>query len=627
MKNMKLGVKLGLGFGLVLLLTILIALTGHHGLNMLQAVIEKGQVAFALMNHMDDASSAERAFLIYNEKKYEDILHKSIEELKKSVTTAREKTFTEAADRQRLDGILVTATEYDKEFTEYVHEEHREDEINGRASALGQRIIRGITLFEENQEKKLHDVARQLAEHADSADKAALVVGINKLEKLASNAGKAANMQSHFFTAMIHAKEIRTAQGKDESPLKLNQENVAKASQSGRDLLSSVTDPADIDALKKIVTDIEQYQREVLLFVEAVQQEFKAEAEMSAARKKANKGLDDIVEYQQKDTVMAISAADTWLFAFTLVAILLGLLISYLLTRMLVNALTQGVRFAQRIAEGDLTASIDLNQRDEVGQLVIALQEMVKKLREVIGHVSVAAEQIATGSSAISDSAQNLSQGTTEQAASLETTSAAMDAISGSCQLNTDSSNTTQNIAIKASEDAAKGGDAVDQAVKAMKEIASKISIIEEIARQTNLLALNAAIEAARAGEHGKGFAVVAAEVRKLAERSQAAAGEISHLSASSVDVAEQAGIIIGKLVPDIKETADRIRGIADCSRQQREGIAEIGQSIRQLDQVVQQNAAASEELAATSEELSAQSGMMADAIAFFNVGHGRGSV
>ena len=308
----------------------------------------------------------------------------------------------------------------------------------------------------------------------------------------------------------------------------------------------------------------------------------------------------------------------------TVFFIVMAICFGWWITSGIVQALTQGVRFAQRVAEGDLTASIDLDQRDEVGQLAAALQEMVKKLREVIGDVSEVAEQIVVGSSVISDSAQNLSQGATEQAASVETTMAAMDAIGSSCQLNTDSSSTTQNIAIKASEDAAKGGEAVDQAVKAMKEIASKISIIEEIARQTNLLALNAAIEAARAGEHGKGFAVVAAEVRKLAERSQMAAGEISQLSASSVNISERAGAIIGKLVPDIKNTAERIRGISECSRQQRDGIAEIGQSTQQLGQVVQQNAADSEKLAATAEELSAQADMMNQSVAFFNLGQHR---
>ncbi|MBF0459850.1 MAG: cache domain-containing protein [Magnetococcales bacterium] len=305
---------------------------------------------------------------------------------------------------------------------------------------------------------------------------------------------------------------------------------------------------------------------------------------------------------------------------------LILILVSQMIARQIAQSLEACKRMFARLSEGDLSATIDIEQGGEFGQLAMVMREMVAKLRQVIEEVSTVAEQVSMGSSAISDSAHSLSQGATEQATSVETTSAAMEAMTGSCQLNTDSSNTTQNLALKASQDAAQGGQAVDQAVLAMRAIASKIGIIEEIARQTNLLALNAAIEAARAGEHGKGFAVVAAEVRKLAERSQVAAGEISHLSASSVDTAEQAGTIIGKLVPDIKETADRIQGIADCSRQQREGITQIGHSLQQLDRVVQQNASASEELASTAEELSAQANRMNQAMAFFTFGQADGA-
>ncbi|MBF0401233.1 MAG: HAMP domain-containing protein [Magnetococcales bacterium] len=311
------------------------------------------------------------------------------------------------------------------------------------------------------------------------------------------------------------------------------------------------------------------------------------------------------------------------LWVVGLLVIVVGVVFAVLITRSITEPLGDCLALFDRLANGDLTIHSDTQRQDELGQLLAGLSSMAKKLREVISDIAVAADQVAIGSNSVSDSSQGLSQGTTEQAASVQATSAAMDSMTGSCQLNTDSSNTTQTIALKASQDAAKGGEAVDQAVKAMKEIASRISIIEEIARQTNLLALNAAIEAARAGEHGKGFAVVAAEVRKLAERSQLAAGEISQLSVSSVTISEQAGEIISKLVPDIRDTAERIKGIAECSRQQREGVAAIGHAIHQLDLVVQHNAAVSEELAATSEELSAQASMMAQSISFFKLGQG----
>ncbi|MBF0126746.1 MAG: HAMP domain-containing protein [Magnetococcales bacterium] len=338
--------------------------------------------------------------------------------------------------------------------------------------------------------------------------------------------------------------------------------------------------------------------------------------------------INDLVTYTakrsetaEKETKEKIASAIIMIIASSVAAVFLGILLAFLITRMIVNALTQGVVFAKRIADGDLTATIQIDQKDEVGQLAMTLRRMAEKLREVIGEVSTAAEQVSIGSNEISNSAQNLSQGTTEQAASIEETSSAMEEMTANIQQNSDNANTTQNISQKAARDAAEGGKAVGEAVHAMKEIASKIGIIEEIARQTNLLALNAAIEAARAGEHGKGFAVVAAEVRKLAERSQTAAGEISHLSASSVDVAERAGGIINKLVPDIQKTAELIQEIAAGSQEQNQGAGQINQAIQQLDSVIQQNAGASEEMAATAEELSAQADMMSQSIAFFNIG------
>ncbi|MBF0427794.1 MAG: HAMP domain-containing protein [Magnetococcales bacterium] len=275
----------------------------------------------------------------------------------------------------------------------------------------------------------------------------------------------------------------------------------------------------------------------------------------------------------------------------------------------------------ERFASGDLTIQNNLNRKDEVGILASTVANMAAKLRQVIGDINSVALQVASGSSEISNAAQNLSQGSTEQAASIEETSAAMEQMTSNIQQTTDNANTTQSIAQKAAKDAAEGGIAVSEAVRAMREIASKIGIIEEIARQTNLLALNAAIEAARAGEHGKGFAVVAAEVRKLAERSQSAAGEISHLSASSVDVAERAGGIIDKLVPDIQKTAELIQEITAANQELNQGAGQINQAIQTLDQVIQQNAGASEEMAATSEEMSAQADILSQSMTFFNIG------
>jgi methyl-accepting chemotaxis protein len=304
--------------------------------------------------------------------------------------------------------------------------------------------------------------------------------------------------------------------------------------------------------------------------------------------------------------------------AGVILAVLFGLFISNIIS----NPLRKGVVFAQAVASGDLTQKIDLDQKDEIGQLAQALNEMVAKLGSIVGEVVAAADNVASGSQELSATAQQMSQGATEQAASAEEISSSMEEMASSIRQNTDNAMQTEKISIKSSVDAKEGGKAVVETVAAMKEIATKISIIEEIARQTNLLALNAAIEAARAGEHGKGFAVVASEVRKLAERSQSAAGEISTLSTRSVAIAEQAGEMLTKMVPDIQKTSELVQEITASSKEQDTGAEQINKAIQQLDQVIQQNASASEEMASTSEELSSQAEQLQESISFFNIGN-----
>jgi methyl-accepting chemotaxis protein len=272
---------------------------------------------------------------------------------------------------------------------------------------------------------------------------------------------------------------------------------------------------------------------------------------------------------------------------------------------------------AQKLSDGDLTMDLKTSRKVETG-VFAAMKKMVENLREIVTDVKAAAENVSSGSQEMSSTSQQMSQGATEQAASAEEASSSMEEMAANIKQNADNSQQTEKIALQASTDAKEGGSAVAEAVTAMKEIAGKISIIEEIARQTNLLALNAAIEAARAGEHGKGFAVVAAEVRKLAERSQNAAAEISDLSASSVDVAERAGEVLTKLVPDIQKTSELVQEISAASDEQNTGATQINKAIQQLDQVIQQNSGASEEMSSTAEELSSQAEQLQSAINFF---------
>jgi methyl-accepting chemotaxis protein len=313
------------------------------------------------------------------------------------------------------------------------------------------------------------------------------------------------------------------------------------------------------------------------------------------------------------------------MYSLSGIALAIGILIAMFVTRSITRPLSAGVTVADSMAKGDLSMNIEEGGKDETGQLLNSMKSMVEKLRGIVSDVIAAADNVAAGSEELSSSSEEMSQGASEQASSAEEASSSMEEMAANIRQNADNAQQTEKISRKAAEDAEQSGNAVGQAVGAMKQIAEKITIIEEIARQTNLLALNAAIEAARAGEHGKGFAVVAAEVRKLAERSQQAAGEITEISSSSVEVAEKAGEMLGKLVPDIQKTAELVQEISAASNEQNAGAEQINRAIQQLDQVTQQNASGSEEMASTSEELSSQAQHLQGVVAFFKLGNGNG--
>ena len=302
------------------------------------------------------------------------------------------------------------------------------------------------------------------------------------------------------------------------------------------------------------------------------------------------------------------------------VAIMVAIGITLFVVRSITRPLASTVELVQRVGGGDLTRTAAVTSTDELGQMVTAVNEMISNLRNTVGNIATASANVAAGSEQLNSTAQQLSQGATEQASAAEETTSAMEEMSASVHQNADNARQTDKIASKSSEDTKTGGEAVARTVQAMKEVAEKINIIEEIARKTDLLALNAAVEAARAGEHGKGFAVVASEVRKLAERSQTAAAEISRLTADGVKTADSAGNLLVRLVPDIKKTAELVREIAAASAEQSTGAEQVNRAIMQLDQVIQQNAAASEEMASTAEELSGQAVVLQSAISFFKV-------
>ncbi len=314
------------------------------------------------------------------------------------------------------------------------------------------------------------------------------------------------------------------------------------------------------------------------------------------------------------------SSTRSGVLIFSFIAVVIAVILSLVITRGIINPILKGVKFTKLIASGDLTAQVEIDQKDEIGELAISLQSMATKLKEIVNDIISGANNIASASVEMSSTSQQLSQGSSEQASSAEEVSSSMEEMASNIQQNNDNALQTEKISVKAADSVEKVGTASKESLKSIREIAEKITIIGDISFQTNILALNAAVEAARAGEHGKGFAVVAAEVRKLAERSKIAAEEIDVLSKSSVNLTEEAGKMMEELVPEIQKTANLIQEISSASMEQSSGAGQVNNAIQQLSQVTQQNAAASEEMATSSEELASQAEQLKETIAFFKI-------
>ncbi|WP_043795069.1 HAMP domain-containing methyl-accepting chemotaxis protein [Solidesulfovibrio fructosivorans] len=631
MKNMKLGVKITIGFGLLILIACVLG--GMAVVNMNSVEKQSTRLAqeyvpeVAIANQLERAAAQVmldiRAYGYSEDKKDLDAGLRSFAELKRALAEAKahsEKYPDLTKLREDVGKAQVKVAEYEKLITDTSSRLEALAGVRRNLDAAAGEFVRNTGAYQESQAKALLDeIARGMPADAlrDRANKVAGIDGIltqvtairvNNYRGQLYREPRFIDDAIKGFTPLDQA--VETLRAKTRADANLRQLAAIKdASAKYRQALSDFLD------IYKVLQEL------------AVKRLEAGNAVQEAAVTTAKAAL-DATQHIANEAVASLSTASTIMLGGLAVALVLGILIAIFLTKAITGPVVKGVDFAKAMAQGDFTRLLDIDQKDEIGILAASLNEMVSKLREVVAEVQSASENVASGSEELSASAQSMSQGATEQAASVEEISSSMEQMSSNIKQNAENAQQTQSIAVKAAQDAREGGEAVISAVAAMKNIAEKISIIEEIARQTNLLALNAAIEAARAGEHGKGFAVVAAEVRKLAERSGSAAAEISELSSSSVQVAEQAGSMLTKMVPDIQRTADLVQEIAAASQEQNSGADQINKAIQQLDQVVQQNASASEEMASTSEELSSQAEQLQSTMAFFRVdGTGRRQV
>ena len=407
-----------------------------------------------------------------------------------------------------------------------------------------------------------------------------------------------------------------------ESLLKLKEEIQAVASPEGKKLLDNFAgayarmNAVEDDALKAARTDKTRATERSMTDVRKAVGDAMEAANVYISNVKKN--MADQAGQAHEDG----NRAQFLLTSAVLASLIIGLVAAIWISISISRGLGRAVGLAGSVADGDLSQMIKVSSNDEIGDLTKSLNVMVEKLRQIVQEALTAAQNVSAGSQELSASAEQLSQGATEQASSAEEASSSMEEMASNVKQNADNANQTEKIAAQSAKDAEASGVAVGRAVQAMQTIAAKITIVQEIARQTDLLALNAAVEAARAGEHGKGFAVVASEVRKLAERSQAAAADIGTLSSETVKVAQEAGDMLSKLVPDIKKTAELVQEITAACREQDVGSSQINQAIQQLDKVGQQNASASEQVSSTSEELASQAEQLQSTISFFRIEH-----
>jgi len=604
LKNLKIGMKLLIGFGIVLLLTLMVGLAGYTGMNKVLGSVEYSEDMWTVGEYMLNARQQEKNYMLRKDQASIDEMSNAIQGLK---TRAEEssKRMNDPKITTSINEIINGTLQYESAFKQYVELQNLKEEDIKKMAAI---VANALDETKETIELQTKELLNKIKTNSSQESIASSIKQVTRAHNIMLNM---TNARMYFWQYINSVSEKDAAAAKN---------YIKQAEEFANQMKADFVLQSNIDDINATIVALESYDDNFTQFIKRnVEQEKSKELMLESAR---NTAVETSAANAESSNMMLADfrSALVMILVMSAAALIFGIAAGVVIARGITVPINMGVAFAREVANGNLDADMDLEQKDEVGMLAAAMKDMINKLRIIVLEVKAASLNVSSGSGQLSSAAQEMSQGATEQAAAAEEASSSMEEMTSNINQNADNALQTEKIARKAADDAKEGGHAVDQTVKAMKDIAGKISIIEEIARQTNLLALNAAIEAARAGEHGKGFAVVASEVRKLAERSQEAAKEISDLSTTSVEIAEKAGSLLQQILPDIQKTAELVQEITASSSEQRTGAEQINSAIQQLDQVIQQNAGASEEMASTAEELAGQADSLEQTMQFFKM-------